>query len=71
MKNWFNNVMALVAADRTGLTQRTDWRGRPLGNGAAKAMPPVGLAEECMYGTIHLTLFPEGSSAGPGSKNSI
>jgi hypothetical protein len=68
MKNWFSRLMALLAGDKTRTPQRMDWRGRPLGEGVAGAIPPVELAEDALHGSLCLPSFPAACSAGPRSK---
>jgi hypothetical protein len=65
MKNWFSRLMALLRRDQTRTSPCMDWRGRPLGTGAEKEIPPVELAEAAPYTTLRLPSFPEPSSADP------
>jgi hypothetical protein len=64
MMNWFCKLIALLAGDQTRILQHTDWRGRPLREAAAGTIPPDKLAEEDLFSTLRLPLFPEGGSAG-------
>jgi len=49
MKTWFRKLVARLFKNRTRAAQRTDWRGRPLREGAPAQ---VGPAEDPQRGTL-------------------
>jgi hypothetical protein len=68
MGNWFKKLMGLLAGrGRTRTPGRTDWRGRPMGENAGAALPPVNHPRRDRYTTLGLPSF-DGADAQQGER---
>jgi hypothetical protein len=66
MRNWFTRWMTfLTGRDQARTPRRTDWRGRPLGENAGGAGPPVSPPERKRYATLNQASFPEAPGVPP------
>jgi hypothetical protein len=55
----------LAGRDRTRSPGRTDWRGRPVGEGTERGIPSVSPPEGDRYATLRLPSYDEPSEAAP------